>query len=128
MRLNKQTDYALRALMYLAKQEQGKRIYAQEIAKNYDMPINHLTKIIHKLGQLSYIHTYRGRNGGIELGKAKEEILIRQVIVDFEPSLHPADCDNCLLNDDCGLRQHLTIASEAFLKSLDQKSLADMVT
>ncbi len=40
MRLTKQTDFALRTLMYLAKQDQGRRVFAQEIAEAYDMPIN----------------------------------------------------------------------------------------
>lgn len=127
MKLTKQTDFALRALMYLAQQQEKQRVFAQEIADVYEIPLNHLTKIIHKLGKLGYINTYRGRNGGIELGKAKEQIFIHQVIVDFEPSLNPADCENCLLITHCKLKNHLEIASEAFLTSLGEKSLADMV-
>lgn len=127
MKLTKQTDFALRTLMYLSKQRGGRRVFAQEIADAYEMPLNHLTKIIHKLGQLGYINTYRGRNGGIELGKAQEQILIRQVIIDFEPTLNPADCGNCVLTTNCELQHHLADASEAFLQSLGDKSLADMV-
>lgn len=126
MKLTKQTDFALRTLMYLSKQRGGRRVFAQEIADAYEMPLNHLTKIIHKLGQLGYINTYRGRNGGIELGKAQEQILIRQVIVDFEPSLSPADCGNCVLVTHCTLKHHLADASDAFLTALGNKSLADL--
>lgn len=128
MRLTKQTDFALRTLMYLGKQHEEKRVFAQEIAETYGMPLNHLTKIIHKLGQLGYINTYRGRNGGIELGKAQEQILIRQVIVDFEPTLNPADCGNCVLTTNCELQHHLADASEAFLNALGDKSLADITS
>lgn len=127
MRLTKQTDFALRTLMYLAKQSEGERVFAQEIAAAYEMPHNHLTKIINKLGRLGYINTYRGRSGGIELAKPQQDISIRQVIEDFEPSLNPADCGNCLLSLNCELKYHLSDASEAFLQSLGDKSLADMV-
>ncbi len=126
MKLTKQTDFALRTLLYLAKQEKGKRIFAQEIADAYDIPINHLTKIVNKLSVLGYIRTYRGRNGGIELGKAQQEIIIRDVIIDFEPSLNPADCGNCRLNTDCKLQPLLSTASDAFLQSLAQTNLADI--
>ncbi len=126
MKLTKQTDFALRTLLYLANKNDGGRVYAQEIADAYDMPINHLTKIVNKLSVLGYIRTYRGRNGGIELGKQLEEIRIRDVIVDFEPSLSPADCTNCLLQGDCKLQQHLKTASDAFLDALGEKSLADI--
>lgn len=126
MRLTKQTDFALRTLMYLTKQPEGVRVLAQEIAAAYEMPLNHLTKIINKLSRLGYIKTYRGRNGGIELGKAKEQIFIRQIVVDFEPSLNPADCGNCLLSDNCKLERILSEASKAFLESIGNKSLLDI--
>lgn len=126
MRLTKQTDFALRALIYLAKKPAGKRVFAQDIAKNYGVPLNHLTKIINKLSRLGYVKTYRGRNGGIELGKAREEIFIRQIIVDFEPFLNPADCDSCLLSEHCALKDCLNQASEAFLQVLGDKNLADI--
>lgn len=127
MKLTKQTDFALRTLMYIAANGDGKRIFAQEIARTYDMPLNHLTKIVHKLSQLEYINTYRGRNGGIELSRDAADISIRQVIEDFEPNLNPADCDNCVLLKNCELKLHLSVASEAFLNSLGTKSLADMM-
>lgn len=127
MKLTKQTDFALRTLMYLAKQDKDKRVFAQEIAEAYEMPLNHLTKIINKLGRLGYINTYRGRNGGIELSKTKEQIYIRQVIVDFEPTLTPADCDNCTLRENCELRKCFVDASEAFLNTLGGKCLADII-
>ncbi len=131
MKLTKQTDFALRTLLYLAKLKQtadggNQRVFAGEIAEAYDIPLNHLTKIVNKLSNLGYIKTYRGRNGGIELGKPQDEILIRDVIVDFEPSLNPADCENCMLRGQCLLEEHLAVASRAFLDSLGEKSLADM--
>lgn len=128
MKLTKQTDFALRTLMYLATlPAHKKRVFAQEIADAYEIPLNHLTKIIHKLGILGYINTYRGRNGGIELGKDPAQIFIHQVIIDFEPSLNPADCENCALLKNCSLKFHLATASKAFLSALEEKSLADMV-
>ncbi len=127
MKLTKHTDFALRTLMYIAEHGDGRRVFAQEIAEAHDMPLNHLTKIVHKLSLLGYIKTYRGRNGGIELGKEASAISIRQVIEDFEPNLNPADCENCVILKHCKLQSHLGVASEAFLNSLGTKSLADIV-
>ncbi len=128
MKLTKKTDFVLRTLIYLAKQPKGKRIFLQEIAQAYDIPINHLTKIVNQLGQLGYIKTYRGKNGGIELGKSKEDIVIKQVIIDFEPTLAPADCENCLLaSNECKLQGLLAEASTAFLNTLGDKKLSDLI-
>ncbi|MBS9779528.1 MAG: Rrf2 family transcriptional regulator [Moraxellaceae bacterium] len=126
MKLTKQTDFALRTLLYLSNQEIGTRVFAQEIANAYGMPVNHLTKIVNKLANLGYIRTYRGRNGGIELGKKENEIFVRDVIIDFEPSLEPADCANCQLNINCKLQKQLDLASQAFLNALNEVTLADI--
>lgn len=128
MKLTKRTDFVLRTLIYLAKQPQGQRVFVQDISKAYNIPNNHLTKIVNQLGQLHYIKTYRGRGGGIELAKAKNEIMLDQVILDFEPENEIIDCTNCLLRSyDCKLEYHLKMANQAFLNSLGNVSLADLV-
>lgn len=127
MKLTKQTDFALRTLLFLAQQKQDQRFSVQQIADTYEIPHNHLTKIVNKLSNLGYIKTFRGRNGGIILGKPQNEIFIRQIIVDFEPSLNPADCGNCVLAKNCVLKIELASASEAFLAALDGKTLADIM-
>lgn len=125
MKLTKQTDYALRTLMHLATRSRGERTQAQEIAKAYNIPLNHLTKIVHKLAQLGYINTYRGRNGGIELARPAANITIRQVIEDFEPSLHPTDCQVCGVKN-CCLQYHFNVAIKAFMQSLSNTTIADV--
>ncbi len=128
MKLTKKTDFVLRTLMYLARQPRGKRIFLQEIAKSYGIPLNHLTKIVNQLGLLGYIKTYRGRNGGIELGKPMNEIIIKQVIIDFEPTLYPVDCSSCLLaSNSCKLQGLLSNASNAFLNTFSEVTLADII-
>ncbi len=128
MKLTKRTDFVLRTLIYLAKQPEGTRTFLQEIADNYDIPVNHLTKIVHQLGQLGYINTYRGRGGGMEIGKPLDQIMVKDVILHFEPNTELVDCSTCLLRKrSCKLEHHLHIAYEAFLSSLDGVSLADII-
>lgn len=126
MKLTKQTDFALRTLMYLATQSSGKRSFAQEISQAYDIPLNHLTKIVHKLSKLGYIKTYRGRNGGIELANPAESIIIRKVIEDFEPNLSPTNCQVCGVQS-CCLQRHFNIAVQAFMQSLSNTTIADVI-
>lgn len=125
MKLNKQTDIALRTLLYLATNGTSRRIFAQEIAEAHDIPLNHLSKVVHKLSLLGYINTFRGRNGGIELGKAKESIFVRDVVEDFEPSFNPEE--RMIMDKECALSLHLADASDAFLATLGQKHLGDLM-
>ena len=50
MRLTGHTDYALRLLMYLGRQ-QGRLVTVQEIAKAHGISEHHLRKVAHRLGQ-----------------------------------------------------------------------------
>ena len=52
MRLNLQTDYALRLLMHLAVNEGGLSTIA-EIAERYQISKNHLMKVAHLLGKMT---------------------------------------------------------------------------
>ena len=61
MRLNLQTDYALRTLMMLAIQ--GGQISVDEIANAYGISRHHLMKVAGKLAELGYVAARRGRGG-----------------------------------------------------------------
>lgn len=61
MKLTLYSDYSLRVLMYIARQEH--RVQIDEIANFYGISKNHLTKVVNNLATLGYIETTRGRGG-----------------------------------------------------------------
>ncbi len=63
MQLTKHTDYGLRTLVYLAMHP-GRRVSTAEIAEMFDVPQNHLTKVIGHLASSGIVATRRGRGGG----------------------------------------------------------------
>ena len=58
MRLTGHTDYALRLLMYLGRQ-QGRLVTVQEIAAAHGISEHHLRKVAHRLGQAGLVHAER---------------------------------------------------------------------
>lgn len=129
MQLTRYTDYSLRVLIYLAVDKQKKRVTIDEIAQCFDIPRNHLVKIVHQLGKLGYLHTLRGKGGGITLAKAPHEMGLGRVVRDMEHNLEPVNCNKpaCRLQPACGLRRVLQDARQAFLGTLDCYSLADLL-
>jgi Rrf2 family nitric oxide-sensitive transcriptional repressor len=129
MQLTRYTDYSLRVLLYLGVQDDGQRATVSDIAKRFDIARNHLVKVVHRLGQLGYIETIRGKGGGIVLGRAAADIGLGAVVRDMEAKLELIDCNNppCPLACDCKLKGVLNQAADAFLKVLDQYTLADML-
>lgn len=131
MRLTSYTDYALRALMYLALNRE-RLVTIQDIADTHGIAKNHLTKVVHHLGLLGIVETVRGRSGGLRLAREPEEINIGAVVRETESDFHIAECfngerDTCIYSASCVLQGTLGQATLAFLSVLDGVTLADMV-
>jgi Rrf2 family nitric oxide-sensitive transcriptional repressor len=103
-----------------------------EIAECCNISENHLAQVINQLSQLNYLHTQRGRNGGMSLARNAKNIRIGDVFRDVEGQLPLAECfadaDNtCPLVSACRLRVALSDAAQAFYASLDDISLDSLV-
>ena len=130
MRLTNYSDYALRVLTYLGlKREELSTI--TEIADCYGISRNHVVKIVHHLGQLGYVDTLRGKNGGIRLARSPEKINIGQVIRHTEASMDIVECfsnqNSCIIGCSCVLRTAISEALSAFMAVLDDYTLADLM-
>jgi len=131
MRLTLFTDYALRVLMYLGlKQDELATI--REIAERYRISENHLMKVAHQLSKDGFVATVRGRQGGLMLARAPKDINIGDVVRRYEDDLRLVECfdrrtNTCPIAGACSLTGIINDALAAFLKTLDRKTLADVL-
>ena len=79
MRLTRQTNYAVRILMYCAANE-GQLSRIPEIAKAYNVSELFLFKILQPLVEHGLVETVRGRNGGVRLARPAEQITLFDVV------------------------------------------------
>jgi len=131
MRLTKQTNYAVRMLMYCAANE-GHLSRIPEIARAYGVSELFLFKILQPLNKAGLIETVRGRNGGVRLGRAADRITLFDVIKVTEDSFAMAECfedgvADCPLVDSCGLNAALRKALNAFFDVLTEYTIDDLV-
>lgn len=131
MRVTKRTNIAMRVMMYCAGNP-GRLVTKHEIAQRCNASENHLAQVINQLGQLGFLHTQRGRNGGLELGRPADQIVIGDIFRALEQPVPLAECfadaDNtCPLTDACRLRTALTDAAHAFYATLDPITLDSLV-
>jgi Rrf2 family transcriptional regulator, nitric oxide-sensitive transcriptional repressor len=132
MNLTQFTDYALRTLIYVGLHEAG-RPSIKDVSDAFGISRNHLLKVVQQLGQLGFLETTRGRNGGLSLGKPAAEIKIGDVVRRTEPGFDLVECfdsvnDRCKITPHCKLKGALHRALRAFLGELDGITLADMLT
>ncbi|MBQ5152941.1 RrF2 family transcriptional regulator [Macrococcoides caseolyticum] len=130
MKLTLYSDYSLRVLMYIARQEH--RVQIDEIANFYGISKNHLTKVVNNLATLGYIETTRGRGGGIRIKMAPEEINIGALIRKTEEHFNLVECfdretNTCPIAGICGLQGVLGEALNAYLSVLDKYTLQDIL-
>nr|WP_316652475.1 iron-responsive transcriptional regulator RirA [uncultured Gellertiella sp.] len=131
MRLTKQTNYAIRMLMYCAAND-GHLSRIPEIAKSYGVSELFLFKILQPLNKAGFVETVRGRNGGVRLGKPADSITLYDVVKVTEDSFAMAECfdggmPECPLVDACGLNSALRKALNAFFAVLADYTIDDIV-
>ena len=131
MRLTRQTNYAIRMMMYCASDpKELSRI--PDIAKAAEVPELYLFKILKPLVQAGLMKTVRGRKGGVCLGRDADTITLFDIVRVTEEGFYMADCfeegkTDCPLVDHCSLNSALREALNAFMAVLAQHSLVDLV-
>ena len=107
MQITRQADYALRAMVYLARLGPNERAATKKIAEVQRIPPSFLAKIISQLQIAGFIKTTRGAHGGVVLLRPAADISLLEVIeaIDGPIALNactvtPGSCDNA---DNCPL-------------------------
>lgn len=131
MRITKRANIAMRVLMYCAARP-GQRITKTAIAEACNASEHHLGQIVNQLAQMGYLKTWRGRYGGIALGRPAGDIRLGAVFREFESGVPMAECfaldtNTCPLIDACRLRPALALAGQAFYQALDSVTLDSLV-
>lgn len=131
MRLTRQSNYAIRTLVYCAVNEPGLSRVA-EIARAYGISELFLFKLIKPLVEGGLLETVRGRHGGIRLGKPAKDISLLETIRLTEENFALAECfeegADCPLVGECDLNGALREALGAFFEVLAGYSIADLAS
>jgi Rrf2 family nitric oxide-sensitive transcriptional repressor len=133
MRLTDYTDYALRVLLYLSVRPAGLSTI-QEISDAYGVSKNHLMKIVQQLGELGWVETVRGRNGGLRLADGSNALTIGDIVRRTESDFSIVGCfeeradaeQRCVIQSQCRLRGVLAAARDAFLAELDKHTVGEL--
>ncbi len=92
MIITRATEYAIRAILYLAKQPQGEIVYKKDICHHQNITPAFLTKILQPLIKEGIVGSQRGVGGGFFLRKAPQEITLLDVVKAEEGPLYLNEC------------------------------------
>jgi Rrf2 family protein len=91
MKLTSKSEYALLALIYLARCDAGIFVSVQVIASSQSIPPKFLEQILLILKRAKYLRSHRGQSGGYALAKPAEQIHLAEIIRLFDGALAPTE-------------------------------------
>lgn len=83
MQLTNRTEYAIRFLIYLAKNVK-ETTKISVVSADEDIPRQFLAQIVNDLKKYGLVYAFRGPNGGVKLAKPATEISIFDVVTSIE--------------------------------------------
>lgn len=131
MKATNTVEYAIRGVLYLAEQPDGRKVLLSEIAEIQDVPKNFLGKIFQMLVKAQILRSYKGSNGGFILNRPKNEITVRMIIEAVEGPLYLNHClvrkGECCNDVSCRMHRVWQEAQKGLLATLDRYTVEDLV-
>ncbi len=110
LRINRQTDYAVRVVLALAKRGEGARLSSTDIQQEMLIPKAFMTRIVAQLSRDGLINTFPGREGGLMLPRPASQITLRDVVEAFEGPILLSACLQAKGEDDCPFRTNCPVS------------------
>jgi Rrf2 family protein len=133
---NKETEYALRGLVYIQAQNiEGRRPGIAEIAEQIDAPHFYTAKILQRLVRQGFVESQKGKGGGFYFDSKKPDLSLKQLIIATEGDKLFCGCGfglkQCDENNPCPLHDKYAqirdalnqLVMEENVQSLSQKTL-----
>ncbi|GBE25654.1 MAG TPA: Rrf2 family transcriptional regulator [Actinobacteria bacterium] len=126
----RRTDYAIRALVYLARDE-GEMVTASTLAEEMTIPKGFLHQILPILQRSGLVASRPGRTGGYVLARPADEVTLLDIVEATEGPLEAAECalkgGPCHWEEVCALHWVWGASKDAFAAELKKATLARIV-
>ncbi len=121
-------EYALRALVELAKLPDGSAVLGRDLAQTAEIPANYLSKILLTLRNAGVLNTARGTGGGYRLRKDPKEIRLLDIVELFDGARAKPACilggRECSESDPCSAHHSWREIRAAYVDFLETTTLA----
>lgn len=133
--LNKKTQYAFKALMHLAEQNEKGPVLIAEIAKKKKIPLKFLENILLELKKGGILDSKKGKGGGYFFRTPPSKVKLADIIRKIDGPIAMLPCvslyfyERCINCDEknCGLHDTMVAVRDANLKILERKTVIDLI-
>lgn len=131
LQITNQADYAIRAMLYLARLGFGKRAPSNVIAEEMNMSRNFLSRINTQLVNARLITTWRGARGGIALTRPASEISVYDILTAVDGPIRLVGCiedpECCKFSGTCPVHKFWIRTEQVLIDQLKGTTLQDLV-
>jgi len=127
--ITRETDYAIRALLRLARQGDGQAVSTTVLAEDMEIPYRFLRRIVLKLVARGLVRSTRGKRGGLQLACPAGAINLLDIVSALDPdaitlNLCLGDAHACPRSERCVVHNELADIQQALHRQLADISLA----
>lgn len=133
LKINRQTDYAVRVVLALAKRGEGIRLSSADIQQEMLIPRAFMSRIVAQLAREGLITTFPGRDGGLSLPRHPSQITLKDVVDAFEGPVLLSECmqvkgeDDCPFQSNCPVRTKWGRVQVAMVREMASITFEDLV-
>jgi len=112
IRINRQTDYAVRVILSLAKHGAGARLSTKAIQQEMLIPPAFMMRIVAQLAKNELLNTFPGREGGLMLPRPPSQITLRDIVEAFEGPILLSQCLQARGEADCPFKVNCPVRTK----------------
>jgi Rrf2 family protein len=133
MKLTTKSEYALLALIYLARENKGGYVKMDGICKKYGFSKKYLDQILVTLKNNRYLESKRGACGGYKLAKPANKINIAGVVRIMDGALAPSGAVSTYFYESSPIEKEKKMLSvlndirEYIANKLEKLTIADLI-
>ena len=130
LELTKRGDYAVRAMLALARGDGGRLLSVRRIAAAMSIPPRFLPQVMGDLVRARLVEGLPGRTGGYRLSRPPSEITLLTIVEAIEGDSRRQTCvlrgGPCRVDGTCDVHDAFAAAQGAMIEALERVTLADV--
>lgn len=133
MKLTSRSEYALLALVYLARRHDAGFVSVETIALAQKIPPKFLEQIMSTLKNARYLHSSKGQHGGYRLARSTDRITLAEIIRLFDGPLAPTESVSRYFHESTPIEKERRLLSvfkeirDYIADKLESTTLADVI-
>ncbi len=123
-------EYAIRAILFLARQPKDSLVMSSDIAKTEDIPAHYLAKILQRMAKYGYVDSFKGRGGGFKITELAKKSSILEIVERVEGPVINLKCvtglKECTDDNPCPLHDEWAELRNRIYNLISSKSVQEV--